>query len=228
MSKRPKIVVFKARFRNPSPFVYDQLHAPACEVHGVDFVLFADIPRETTSRGWRCLPQRYADENHARRARHHKVMAHELFPDADYTLLLDGTYQPTTDLFKMVEQFGDRDFALHLHPTRDCVYAEGARIVQLRKDVPERVEKQLARYRGAAFPEKMGLHATDAVLRRHSPEVKAFEKRWWDEVDGGSYRDHMAFEYCLQTSNPALRVHQLPGWRMTSTLFKYRPHGATT
>lgn len=217
----PKIVCFKARFCDAADVQYDALHPPEDRDPACDYVIFENVPEETERAGWRVLPQVFDDPDYRRRARHHKALAHVLFPDAEWSLWLDGVYQPLVAPSELIRRYGeDADMVAHPHPRRQCLYREGIKVE--RKDRPGVIKAQLARYERAGMPHNAGLHATGAILRRHSERMAKFNSLWWQEIDQGSIRDQVSFDY-VRWRIP-VRMRNWDGWLGSSKLFRWRAH----
>jgi hypothetical protein len=217
-----KMVVYKAVFRAAGDDCYDRLYPPECSADTVQLVMFRDVPAETTEAGWRVLPQRFHDPNRRRRARHHKCMPHELFPDADYTFWIDGSFTPRIDPTKAIRYLGRNHVAALDHRVRDCAYAEGMRMAQKRRDKPQIIRAQLQRMRHRGYPLHNGLCATGALLRDNSEAVASLGNLWWREIVGGSNRDQISFNYCLWRLK--LKWSSLPGRWKDNPLLRWRPH----
>jgi len=84
------------------------------------------------------------------------------------------------------------------HPERYCAYDEGATCIKRGKDTAERITAQLSRYESEGFPRQYGLAECNVIIRRHNdPAVKAAMDIWWDEIEKGSRRDQLSFNYAL-------------------------------
>ena len=163
------------------------------------------------------------------RAKAHQVMPHWYFPDAEYSLYLDGTHVPAAGyrLERLSEVFlRDTDLATFSHPHRACAYLEAAACLATERDDPVRIREQMRRYRDEGFPRDHGLPGITVLLRRHTPAVRAFNERWWDEIQRGSSRDQLSFSYVAWKLGMAWTP--IPGHCYYSSLFTYVPHGELT
>jgi len=139
-----------------------------------------------------------SDERESRKiARRHKLLSHELFPNAEYSIWLDGTMKLITSPEDLLKSLGDNDIALFKHKERSCIFEEAEAVINSKKDNPEIVKAQMEFYREQGFPERQGLAATGVLIRRHTPKVKEFNELWWSLVDKFSVRDQLSFQYCL-------------------------------
>lgn len=174
--------------------------------------------------GWEIRPPFFTHGSSRRQARQHKLLAHELFPQARYTLWIDGCLTPRVDPRTLVDRYLGRgtELAAFKHPERDCIYQEGPACIKLRKDHANVINAQLARYREEGYPRRMGLAETTAVLRENTNALREFNYRWWVELSNGSVRDQLSFDYtCWQLG---VRYNHIKGSRTASPYFHWRSH----
>ena len=167
---------------------------------GVEYVIFADVPVAYEHAGWQIRPPVYAAKMNRRRARLHKVQPHLLFPDADFTLWLDGTLTPITSLRALVDEYApepDVHVVTFAHPKRSCLYDEADELIRRRRDNAQTIRAQVERYRQEGYPAGNGLASTSAVLRRNSSTARRLDELWRSEIQRGSFRDQVSFDYCL-------------------------------
>jgi len=196
-----------------------------------DFFAFVDCPpgeeptltlQEAQHDGW--WLRRVAVEDQPRRtARQLKILAHKTFPHAEYTLWVDGCLTPLTPMWKLVDQFLDNhDICVFEHMERSCVYRELEACIRLKKDDPQIMRDQVNRYRRDGYPYNHGLGETTAVLRRHNKVTQALNEAWWREIEQGSMRDQLSFNYvCWKLG---VEYATFEGNRVKSPHFKHRPH----
>ena len=176
---------------------YDRLREqPPVSMAGADCVAFLDAP--APSRTWLWRPIHTGFDDPVRNAKIHKILPHRFFPDADYSLWLDGsiTARFPFSARRLVDMFlAEHDIAVFQHSRRTCLYQEASVCHQFRLDEPGRIWKQVCRYTQEGFPENAGLAECSVVLRRHTAAVRAFDEAWWDEIMRGSRRDQISFPY---------------------------------
>jgi hypothetical protein len=177
---------------------------PASAVGGVPFVAFVDArsrpwsTRRDRTATWqlRDIAPSQGDPNRA--AKIYKVLSHRYFPDAEYSLWIDGSVSiaytfETARLFALYLQ--RTDLCMFRHTQRRCLYAE-AEVCRARQlDAPAVIDAQVERYRRDGYPADAGLGEATVLLRRHSPAVRAFNEMWWDEISNGSKRDQISLGY---------------------------------
>lgn len=185
---------------------------------------YLDVDRPGATNGWATKPPAWEHATNPRlRARRHKILSHQLYPDEDLTLWVDGCLTPLADPEYLAAKYlQDVDICLFRHMERNCVYQELEACIKLRKDDPEVMRNQVLGYRDAGYPYNNGLAETTAVLRRHTPEIRELNERWWSEVRNKSLRDQLSLDYLCWSMN--IRYSVFAGQRTQSPHFQWRPH----
>ena len=162
-----------------------------------DYVCFTDQepPYPGTSWNVRTL-QAPEDLSTVKKARWHKTHPFELFPDADIIIWIDGSFVIKGDLDEFVEKRSPESARISTvkHPQRKCIYEEQATVIKLRKDHSENTD-QLNVYRKMGMPADYGLTETGILIYRKHQETILFCATWWKEIDNGSHRDQLSFDY---------------------------------
>jgi len=215
----------------PLPVARDPMGRPVkyvCFTDGFSFN-FTDPPNPPGAPDWELrLPAWEHEDSPRRTARWHKVMAHQaLAADAPhYSLWLDGSHQLDVEPWSLVDRYLSRTAAIATfkHCQRDCVYEEGKACVQLRKDDPAVIARQLDRYRKEGVKPHAGLFETSVFLRRHHqrPEVDRFNELWWAEMTADSLRDQLSVNYAAR--KVGLPYNHVAGTRYKSPYFTFYPH----
>jgi hypothetical protein len=155
-------------------------------------------------------------------AKIYKILSHQ-FIDADISIWVDGNIKlliPKEQLVK--EWLGDADMAVWKHFGRDCIYEEAAAAKGLFEEnvVKEDIDKQIEHYRKIGFPQHAGMGECNVIIRRHTPEVIAFNNAWWSEICRWSQRDQLSFPVVLKD----LKVNFIEGNVRNHQWFEYFPH----
>ena len=216
------LVVFTAitgRFNNK---VRAPVYVPGCS-RPVHFVCISDF-LGSVPEPWHLLPPVWEHDDPRRTARWHKVMAHKLFPDADAWLWADGNQQLSTDPWVLVDEYlpEGMDIATYKHPLRKCVHKELDACIKLKKDDPQLMRAQVSSYVQEGYPKNNGMCETTVLLRRNSQEVREFNEIWWQQIQNGSRRDQLSFNYAIWKAK--LGFDHLPGRRDKPVHFKYFAH----
>lgn len=192
---------------------YDQLMGPLTFIPGWEYIAFTDAPETPWFEGWRMekIPEfcRFSEGkvlDPVRRARQCKIRCTRLLPDHDFSIWVDGNVQPMCDLDELVEKTMYMGSALTglKHPDRNCIYQEAEACIQLGKDDPQMINREMTRYRKEGFPTQLGMIDSAILFRDHRhPGLHAFLEDWFAEVSKGSRRDQLSFFY-------AMWKHKLP------------------
>ncbi len=195
-----KIVVYTAIFGGK-----DSLQEPAFDSPEVDYVCFTES--DMASEKWKIVKTEVQGSDPVRFARKHKILAHTLFPDHEYSVWVDGNILVRGDMSKLVEHaLRKANMAVYDHAhtkldPRSSVFEEAKVLVAMAgqgkyKDDPALIEAQMERYRSDDFPDKEGLLSSMELVRRHNaPDVVQAMEAWWQELERGSRRDQLSFNY---------------------------------
>jgi hypothetical protein len=105
------------------------------------------------------------------------------------------------------------------------VYDEISACLRLRKDEPEVLHAQRARYAAAEYPAGHGLYETGVVLRQHDNALcRHLDDTWWEELCAGSRRDQVALPFALYRTGAAEWTTTLPGAATRSEFFDFHDH----
>jgi hypothetical protein len=137
-------------------------------------------------------------------ARCWKSSPHDVFPDHEYWLWIDGSMKliksPRDDIEKLM---GDADLVGYQHPRRNCIYEElktcrGDRIETFQaRDHLHVLDNCEKKYREEGMPENWGLIENGFLLRRNNTAVMEFNRLWTREIVETSTEDQMVMMYCL-------------------------------
>lgn len=179
---------------------------PQKKIPGVDFICFTDTPMRASPWDVRMVPSKNRDPN--RCAKEFKILPHRFLKEYDVSIWIDGNFLVVGDVIDLVENvLAENSMAAFDHnatgfDARNCIYKEYESIMALMaggealKDDPEKMRCQVERYRKEGYPEEYGLISGGVLLRRHKDTclVRVME-RWWNEIETGSRRDQLSFNY---------------------------------
>jgi glycosyltransferase involved in cell wall biosynthesis len=160
---------------------------------GINGVCYSDVTEPIRRGGWEFVPAVYKDENPRLRSRHHKCMAHALFP-GETTLWIDGNVQ--------ISSLPDEhEFAAYHHRNINSAREELAHIGTCRrwpsKADERRGHEQIFRYTKAGFPDCPPHLETGYIVRKDSQRNREFNALWWNEIKNGSMRDQLSCGYAM-------------------------------
>jgi hypothetical protein len=197
---------------------YEEL-LPQPVLKGADFICFTDTPLR--QKPWKTVLVSPPALDATRQNRYYKLHPHVYLPQYEASIYIDGNVVVQNDVVDWAWQLLARkpmwafDHKQSGADGRGCLYEEYEALLALyaqgiRKDDPQVMERQITRYRTEGYPEQQGLTYNMVLLRRHhDPLVKKTMQLWWNEVQTGSRRDQLSFNYvCWKTG---LEVGIVPG-----------------
>ncbi len=194
MSPRNKIVVYTAIVNN-----YNPLRNPAHIDPEIDYVCFTDQPKWfalTNNTIWKGRPFPKSNLDPTRANRQVKLLPHRFFPEYDYSIYVDGSIRIIGDIRALLEKYAYPSMLSFNHPLRSCIYEEGQVCIEMRKEDPQVITRQLDMYRSEGFPENFGLIEGGVLIRRHNdPTIIKLMEEWWHELLTQSRRDQLSFPY---------------------------------
>lgn len=195
--KDEKIIIYTAMFGN-----YDELHDPIYIDPKCDYVCFTDNA-ELKSKVWKInvISKVYGDSNRA--AKKYKILPHEFFKEYNWSIWIDANVTIFGDMRKLLNNsVGVSNMANLIHVDRDCIYDEADTCISMHKDNEEIIRKQIDMYRQEGYPSHNGLICGSCIIRKHNnPVVIGLMERWWAEIQKGSRRDQLSFNYSAWKEN---------------------------
>jgi len=190
-NNKDRIVVYTAIFGG-----YDLLLEPRCAPKNIDYVCFTDNVN-VKSNIWKIIPLNVERNLSVIKNREIKILAHNYFPQYEYSVYIDGSFLITGDLTDLIKKYlANSNIACPKHPERHDIYEEAKACIELKKAEQEKVERLILRYKKEGYPENHGLTSNGVLLRRHNhPEVIKFMEKWWHEFCTGVHRDQLSFDY---------------------------------
>ncbi|MDN3522089.1 rhamnan synthesis F family protein [Halomonas ramblicola] len=189
-----KVVVFTALSGG-----YEELPRPQHLNPNYDYVAFCDEPMD--SHGvWQLRPMEFWHPDKVRMARRIKTNPHVYLKDYDLAIWIDANVVIENDISQYVNEFISSSSCVAgiPHPIRNCVYHEAQSVMETKKDVADRVGRQIKKYRKEQYPEYNGLIETNLMMIKiDSPDARKFLDRWWSEICKFSHRDQLSVNYAL-------------------------------
>jgi hypothetical protein len=172
----------------------------------IPLVCFTDQPGLST-RGYEMRRPELPLATARLKARYVKVMAHRMFPDAEWAIWFDASVRfKTGRLTELIRASAGAPMAIHKHSMRSCVYDEAVVCKHSRLDDPERIDSQIARYRRDGYPARAGLWENGLIVRKLTDaRVRAVNEAWWQEIVQGSVRDQLSLPVVLRQLNIDVR-----------------------
>lgn len=180
---------------------YDSLKIPQFYNPDWTYVCFTDNPN-LKSRIWNIkeIPQKIKNLDLSRQNRYIKIMAHELFPEYDFSIYIDGTMRPTNNLTEFQSIYCNEIFPLYLipHAKRNCIYQEFFACAEQHKDNIQIMYEQSKKYHEEGFPYNYGLSHNCMLYRYHNnPICIEIMENLLDMILNYSLRDQLSMFYVL-------------------------------
>jgi GT2 family glycosyltransferase len=216
---KDKIVIYTAITNHTNK--YDNLKELPENVADVNKIAFLENV-EIESKSWTPKPIHNEFKDPCRNAKIHKILSHKYFPEAEYSLWIDGSVHVKFpfSMKRLIEIYlSEFDIALFKHSERRCLYQELKVCSDRKLDNIDVMKKQVEKYKNDGYPADAGLSECTILLRRHTPKIEAFNEAWWEEIKSGSKRDQLSFDYVVRKHD--LKVNYFAGHlRAENYLFK--------
>lgn len=194
LARQKKVVVYTAIVNN-----YNPLRNPVHIDPKIDYVCFTDQPRWFSLANntiWKGRPFPKSNLDPTRMNRQVKLLPHQFFPEYEYSVYVDGSISIIGDIRALLEKYNYSSMLSFKHPLRSCIYEEGKVCIDMHKEAPEVIIRQLNQYKEDGFPEQFGLIEGGVLIRKHNePTVVKLMEDWWREVVTQSRRDQLSFPY---------------------------------
>jgi GT2 family glycosyltransferase len=203
--KPRKIVIYTAIYGE-----YDKLLLPEKLDREVDYVCFTD--KERNDYGvWELRQAPFYHPDATRIARYVKMHPHELFPEYEIAVWLDGNIVLRGDVHQFIEKVTLEGASLGLisHPHRSCFYDEAEACKRLGKDAPAIIDLQVEHYRRHGLPLNQRLFETGfMIVRLQDTDVASVFRTWWQQLERFSRRDQLGLAWALFNA-PGVEVASL-------------------
>ena len=222
---RPTIAVFTSIVGG-----YDSVKMPEMPDCRFDYFLYSEAPMSGGGL-WEVLPVPAANCSDARAARYVKMHPHRLLIGYDIAVWVDSNVMVLGDIYPLLEEFlqAPEPVGAMQHPHRENIYQEVRECIRQKKDARRPMLEQTARYRSEGFVHDDLVEANVLMFKLTDARVHAFLDRWWAELERGSRRDQLAFNYALrQVGIDWHRLLERPMSARTHPAFAYVEHDQGT
>ena len=141
-----------------------------------------------------------------------------------YIIWCDGCVKVITDsLQRLIDNILiENSLAVFTHYARTCLYEEGIACAERQLDSLKKIHTQLVKYKHEGYPEDYGLLESGVFLRKNNTETENFMEMWWNEINKGSIRDQLSFDFVRWKSSTS--VTYLEGTLRDNAYFKLYTH----
>lgn len=194
--KQPRIAVYTCITGG-----YDELIVPEYISEECDYYLISekDITGNTIY-DWISLYDvvPYKELDFTRQNRYCKINVHEIFPQYDYSIYVDGNIKIISDIAMCLADIKRSGMAVSGKSSSLCTYVEALRCIGTQKDDKVKITRQIERYYREGMPRYFGEFLCNVLVRDHTnPVCRRLMRDWWNEVYKESKRDQISFPYVL-------------------------------
>lgn len=206
---------------------YDKVKNPSFVSPNCDYICFSDTNIQSDIWEMKKFPEKIDQLDQVRKCRYLKINPHEIFPEYEYSIWIDGNIDIVEDVNNLISlHMTNRQevFVTFKHPERNCIFQEGKECINQKKDDPLLINNQLKKYQEDLMPANNGLVESNVIIRKHNDKsVIGVSASWWKEIDSESRRDQLSFNYVAWKNN--FKYGHLEGnSRGTSNYFKLGKH----
>ncbi|XP_020243621.1 uncharacterized protein LOC109821869 isoform X2 [Asparagus officinalis] len=162
-----------------------------------------------------------------------KIITHRLFPQARYSIWIDGKMELIVDPLLILERYlwrGKYTFAIAQHKHHKSIYEEGDAIKRRKRYARPLVDLQMKIYYYEGMepwsPKKRTISDVPegaVIIREHTALTNLFSCLWFNEVNLFTPRDQISFGYVLYRLGDAFNFFMFPNCEYNS-LFVLHKH----
>ncbi len=188
---------------------YDKLLEPIIRTPNTDYIVFSNESNIIHDDCWqgrkidKAIIQKCSN-NPTLINRYIKMHPHELFPEYDLALYIDGNVRVVSDIEECFSYINDKTgLAMHQHAKRSDVYEEAKACVKLKKGNKKNIKKLIKKYEKEKFPRNYGLYQASVItIDLKNPTAKNILDEWYEEfVKQNTKRDQLSLPYVLWKNN---------------------------
>lgn len=187
-----KIIVYTANIGE-----YDLFNHPSVVDPNVRYILFTDN-KFFKSDVWEVCHIDFLEwlPDDRLKSRYIKINPHIILPEHDISIWIDHTFTPKVSNFaNMLKENNFDSISIYKHRIRKCIYDEGHKVIEAKKEHPSIVDKQMNKYKDEGYPKNNGLFETGFIFRKNDEKLKTYNNIWWSEIINGSGRDQLSQNY---------------------------------
>jgi Protein of unknown function (DUF616) len=193
---------------------------------------------------WHVIHVEHDAKVHPRmQAKRYKLLSHSVFPRgrlaaryapfsirrrADLSIWIDAglLIKSSTFVKDMRNKLGDGDWAMFIHPDRDCIYEEALVSITMPKYHHVPILPQVEAYK-PVVPPHGGLYACTVIVRREplAERLRRVHELWWEENVNWTYQDQLSLPFVLRCASGCDPVKILDNlWQ--NQWFDFVPHSS--
>ncbi|OAY68411.1 uncharacterized protein LOC109726961 [Ananas comosus] len=161
-----------------------------------------------------------------------KILTHRLFPQARYSIWIDGKMELVVDPLLILERYlwrGKHTFAVARHKHHKSIYEEGDAIKRRKRYARPLIDLHMKIYRYEGMepwsPQKRTVSDVPegaVLIREHTAVNNLFSCLWFNEVNLFTPRDQLSFGYVVYRLGDAFRFFMFPNCEYNSLFILHR------
>lgn len=191
---------------------------------GIDYFLITDTEK-TKATVYNIIVKKPIYEDITKNARYYKVNGLDIFREYDYVVWHDANIQIIDDkILSLLPYVENNEIAFFKHLERNCVYDEAIKCIELEKDYPFKIFKQIMYYYKKGIKNNTGLYATGLFVVNRKIINQEFLNVWWSEIEHKSRRDQLSLPYALSAYNIQPYIIKDNIWNNYYSIFHKHKH----
>ncbi|AFL81691.1 Protein of unknown function (DUF616) [Aequorivita sublithincola DSM 14238] len=167
----------------------------------IDYYLITDN-RESIPLDYNIIYKEPIFDDITKNARYYKINGLEIFKNYDYVIWHDANLQIVdNEIMNILDYVWNKGIAFFQHPERNCTYDEAIKCIELEKDYPFKIFRQIYFYFKLGLKNDTGLYATGLFVKNNKLADSSFLYFWWNEIKSNSRRDQLSLPYALKKYN---------------------------
>ncbi|KAL0923497.1 hypothetical protein M5K25_007556 [Dendrobium thyrsiflorum] len=182
---------------------------------------------------WRIVTLHHAPYDEPRRnGKVPKILTHRLFPQAQYSIWIDGKMELIVDPLLILERYlwrGKHTFAIARHKHHKSIYEEADAIKRRKRYARPLVDLQMKIYVYEGMEPWSVKKSTlsdvpegAVIIREHTALNNLFSCLWFNEVNLFTPRDQISFGYVVYRLGDAFKLYMFPNCEYNSLFILHR------
>ncbi|XP_072967151.1 probable hexosyltransferase MUCI70 [Typha angustifolia] len=204
----------------------------------LDFIKQNTSIREDSDGGkwvgiWRLVTLHHPPYDEPRRnGKVPKILTHRLFPQARYSIWIDGKMELIVDPLLILERYlwrGKNTFAVACHKHHKSIYEEADAIKRRKRYARPLIDLHMKIYRYEGMepwnPNKRTISDVPegaVLIREHTTMTNLFSCLWFNEVNLLTPRDQLSFGYAVYRLGDAFKFFMFPNCEYNSLFILHR------
>ena len=191
--------------------------------NNIDYFLITD-DKTINSSIYKIIYREPSLNDITKNARQYKILGlEEDFKKYDFIIWHDANLQMIHDEILLFDfsKFSE-DIMFFRHSERNCVYDEAIKCIELKKDDPLKIFRQILGYWAIGLKSNNGLFDTSILVKNNRKLNVSFLKFWWTEVLNKSRRDQISLPVALKKYD--IEFSFLSGYRNSNKYSLFSNH----